>query len=93
MTSKWALSGLEAQFRVLGNLIQLAHDCASRQGGSSEMSRLVFQFVSSIAAVGHYPLWTGEWLVPEERTKIEYVLPNGYGDCNKGWISRAWNRL
>jgi hypothetical protein len=37
--------------------------------------------VSSIAVVGHYPLWTGNRVVPEERMCIRSVLPNGYGDA------------
>jgi thioester reductase-like protein len=44
-------------------------------------SKVSFQFISSIATVGHYPLWSGNVNVPEERMTNESVLPNGYGDA------------
>jgi nucleoside-diphosphate-sugar epimerase len=69
------IRGFESQFTVMRNLINLARDAAC-------FSRLVtFQFVSSIAVVGHYPLWSGNAHVPEERVGIESILPNGYGDA------------
>lgn len=77
----WPMSGVrtvrrfEAQFAVMRNLIDLARDAAC-------MSRTIaFQFISSIAVVGHYPLRSGEVRVPEERVGIESILPNGYGDA------------
>ncbi|KAI8632694.1 putative polyketide synthase [Xylariaceae sp. FL1651] len=76
MTSKRDVSGLEAQFSVMRNLIDLAH-----AAGERKEDKITFVLVSSIAAVGHYPLWNGGVLVPEERMNIESVLPNGYGDA------------
>ncbi|KAK7958256.1 polyketide synthase [Apiospora saccharicola] len=81
MTSKRPLSGLEAQFRVMRNLIDLARSAAS---GSRGPRIITFQFVSSIATVGHYPYHSGDVVVPEERMAIESVLPNGYGEAK--WI-------
>ena len=78
----WPMSGnrpihrFEAQFQVMRNLINLCYEAMST------MSRMIsFQFISSIAVVGHYPLWSENPLVPEERVSIESVLPNGYGDA------------
>jgi thioester reductase-like protein len=69
------IQGFEGQFAAMRNLIELACDAAS-------FSRVVtFQFISSIAVVGHYPLWSGTAHVPEDRVGIESVLPNGYGDA------------
>ncbi|KAK1998259.1 putative polyketide synthase [Colletotrichum falcatum] len=42
---------------------------------------MTFQFISSIAVVGHYPLLTGKAAVPEERMSLSSVLPIGYGDA------------
>jgi nucleoside-diphosphate-sugar epimerase len=69
------IKGFEGQFSIMRNLIDLAHDAACSSG------LIMFQFVSSIAVVGHYPLWSGNANVPEERVGIESVLPNGYGDA------------
>ncbi|KAK8053452.1 polyketide synthase [Apiospora saccharicola] len=80
MTSKRALSGLDAQFRVMRNMVDLAHAAASRPG-RREDERITFQFVSSIAIVGHHPYKTGKAAAPEERMTIDSVLPNGYGDA------------
>jgi len=77
----WPMSGVrptkgfEGQFSVMRNFIDLAHDAASSAGP------ITFQFISSIAVVRHYPLWSGNANVPEERVGIESVLPNGYGDA------------
>lgn len=69
------IRGFEAQFAIMRNLIDLVRDaaCLSRP--------LTFQFISSIAVVGHYPVWSDEVHVPEQRVGIESVLPNGYGDA------------
>lgn len=40
-----------------------------------------FQFISSIATVGHYPIWKQDPHVPEERLPLDAVLPIGYGDA------------
>lgn len=42
---------------------------------------VTFQFVSSIAVVGHQPLHTNNLVVLEDRVDIDPVLPNGYGDA------------
>jgi thioester reductase-like protein len=44
-------------------------------------SKVAFQFISSVATVGYYPLHTGQALVPEKRMTVESVLPSGYGDA------------
>lgn len=76
MSGNRPVSGFEAQFQVMRNLIDLS------RGISAATGRIVtFQFISSIAVVGHQPLHTGDPLVPEERVDIEFVLPNGYGDA------------
>ena len=77
----WPMSGVrpvqsfEAQFGVMRGLIDLARDTACT------LRTITFQFISSIAVVGHYPLWSNEVHVPEDRVGIESVLPNGYGDA------------
>jgi acyl transferase domain-containing protein/thioester reductase-like protein/acyl carrier protein/SAM-dependent methyltransferase len=80
MTSKRPVSGLESQFQVMRNLIDLAVAASCLQG-PGQGCRVTFQLVSSIATVGHYPIWSGRTLVPEEKMAIESVLPNGYGDA------------
>lgn len=78
MSGKRPLRGFESQFRVLRNLLDLSTAIAtSRESGF----QVTFQFISSIAVVGHYPLWSGDVNVPENRMTIDSVLPNGYGDA------------
>ncbi|GLA17560.1 type I Iterative Polyketide synthase (PKS) [Aspergillus niger] len=79
MTGKRPLSGLEQQFQVMRNLLDLAAQCSSTR--PANVPRIVFQFISSIATVGYYPLWSGQTLVPEARMGIESVLANGYGEA------------
>ena len=83
MSAKRALPGFEPQFQVMRNLIDFAHDVASRRPESFKFS---FQMVSSVGVVGHYGLGNGEQktMVPEERVDINSVLPNGYGDAKWG---------
>ncbi|KAL9633807.1 MAG: hypothetical protein Q9204_003249 [Flavoplaca sp. TL-2023a] len=78
----WPMSGhrpihrFEAQFQVMRNLIDLCYEA------HAATSRIItFQFISSIAVVGHQPLWSGKSLVAEELVSIESVLTNGYGDA------------
>jgi acyl transferase domain-containing protein/nucleoside-diphosphate-sugar epimerase/acyl carrier protein/SAM-dependent methyltransferase len=78
MTGKRPLSGLESQFQVMRNLIDFARDISARRSKGFKVS---VQLISSIAVVGHYPLWSGNVVVPEERMTLESVLPNGYGDA------------
>ena len=78
MSGKRPVRGFESQFQVMRNLINFARDISCRQPPGSKVG---FQFISSIATVGHYPLWSGNSNVPEERMQIESILPNGYGDA------------
>jgi len=78
MTAMRPLSGMESQFQVMRNLIDFAGDISSRR---SEGFKVSFQFISSIAVVGHQPLWSGNPVILEERVEIDSVLPNGYGDA------------
>lgn len=78
MSGKRPLKGFELQFQVMRNLITLAAEASSHRPAGSQVT---FQLISSIATVGHYPLQTGQVLVPEERMMIDSVLPNGYGDA------------
>ncbi|KAF2172613.1 hypothetical protein M409DRAFT_35387 [Zasmidium cellare ATCC 36951] len=78
----WPMSGnrpiqrFEQQFQTMRNLIDLCNEA------SSNLSRVIsFQFISSIAVVGHHTFLTGKPNVPEEKVKIGSVLPNGYGDA------------
>jgi len=78
MHSKWPLKRFEPQLRIMANMISLARDVSARRGPDVR-SPVTFEFISSIATVGHHPLWTGQPIVPEERVPIESVLPTGYG--------------
>lgn len=78
MTAMRPLSGMESQFQVMRSLIDFARDISSRR---PEGFKVGFQFISSIAVVGHQPLWSGNPVILEERVDIESVLPNGYGDA------------
>ncbi|KAF2084023.1 hypothetical protein K490DRAFT_59975 [Saccharata proteae CBS 121410] len=80
MSGKRPLKGFEGQFKVMRNLIDFTSTCATTQG-----SKVGFEFVSSIAVVGHYPIHTGNVLVPEERIMtVEDVLSNDYSDAK--WV-------
>ncbi|OAQ66822.1 hybrid PKS/NRPS enzyme [Pochonia chlamydosporia 170] len=68
----------ESQFQVMRNLIDLAGECTSLRPSSFRFS---FQFISSIGAVGYYPLWTGRSLAPELPTTADTALPVGYADA------------
>jgi malonyl CoA-acyl carrier protein transacylase/SAM-dependent methyltransferase len=76
MSARRPVEGFVVQFRVMRNLVDFAAEISRHR-----ISRVSFQFVSSIATVGHYPIWSGNVDVPEERMAIESVLPNGYGDA------------
>lgn len=78
MHSKWPVKRFEPQLRIMANMISLARDISTRRGPETPVT---FEFVSSIATVGHHPLWTGRPVVPEARVPIESVLPTGYGDA------------
>ncbi|OCL13142.1 non-reducing polyketide synthase 1 [Glonium stellatum] len=72
------INAFESQFKVMQNLIRLACEASSN---GQHGSRITFQFISSIATVGYYPLWRGTTCVPEERMSVNSVLPTGYGDA------------
>jgi acyl transferase domain-containing protein/thioester reductase-like protein/acyl carrier protein/SAM-dependent methyltransferase len=78
MNAKWPIKNFEPQLRIMRNLLDFtAHISARRSPGT----KVNFQFISSIATVGHWPLWTGKSNVPEQRMTIDSVLPTGYGDA------------
>ncbi|KAG2419399.1 hypothetical protein HFD88_004195 [Aspergillus terreus] len=70
------IQGFTAQFQAMRNLIDLA--CHAQ---SHHHQQVGFQFISSIATVGHQPLWTKDPLVLEKPVGTESVLPTGYGDA------------
>lgn len=69
----------ESQFRVFRNMIDLARDIADHHPATFQLG---FQFISSLAVVANYPLWTGgALLVPEAPTSVETVPHAGYADA------------
>ncbi|KAM0449560.1 hypothetical protein ACHAO4_007582 [Trichoderma viride] len=78
MSAKRPINDFENQFQVLRNLIDLA---AAASAARPRGIKVGFQFVSSIATTGHYPLWSGTVRAPEERVQIDSVLPSGYSDA------------
>jgi len=78
MSAKRPLKGFESQFQIMRNMIDLARQISCKR---PEGFKITFQFISSIAVVGHYPLWSKNINVPEDRMTIESVLTNGYGDA------------
>ncbi|KAI6085568.1 hypothetical protein F4821DRAFT_149184 [Hypoxylon rubiginosum] len=78
MNAKWPLRNFEAQFQIMKNLLNFSRDISNHRAPGTKVT---FQFISSIATVGHRPIWSGEPIVPEERMTIESVLPTGYGDA------------
>ncbi|KAF3483339.1 polyketide synthase [Arthroderma uncinatum] len=77
MSIKRPVKGFEPQFQVMRNLIDLAAEISS----AKPASKVGFQFISSIATVGYYPIHTHQTHVPEEGVAINSVLPSGYGDA------------
>ncbi|KAI0426200.1 putative polyketide synthase [Xylaria sp. FL1042] len=80
MNAKWPVKRFESQLQIMRNLLDVAGTVSSRQQ-AGQKKKFTFQFVSSIATVGHWPIWTGNPCVPEERMTLESVLPTGYGDA------------
>jgi hypothetical protein len=78
MNAKQPLSAFIPQFRVLRSLVDFAALVSAHHPSGYKVG---FQFISSIATVGHYPLHVGSPHVPEQPVTIEHVLPNGYGDA------------
>lgn len=78
MSATRPIRGFETQFRALRNLVDFAAAASACLAAGQKMSLL---FVSSIAVVGHYPVWTGEPRAPEDRADIRSVMPSGYSDA------------
>ncbi|KAK9799873.1 putative Polyketide synthase [Seiridium cardinale] len=83
MSGKRPLSAMDSQFTVMRNLVDLANDVACQRPSASKVG---FQFISSIAVVGHHGLGqnshgSGPVVVPEEQVTLDDVLPNGYGEA------------
>ncbi|KAF6825536.1 Iterative polyketide synthase CazM 11 [Colletotrichum musicola] len=78
MSATRPFRGFENLFRALRNLVDFAAAASASSAAGEKISLL---FVSSIAVVGHYPLWTGQARAPEERAEIKSVLPSGYSDA------------
>ncbi|KAL8692796.1 MAG: hypothetical protein Q9218_002237, partial [Villophora microphyllina] len=90
MSGKLPLKGFATQFQAMRNLVDLASHCSSHHysnlpQNSQKVRKITFQLISSIATVGHYPLSHSHLAdpnhIPESRTSIPSVLPNGYGDA------------
>ncbi|RMZ86788.1 hypothetical protein DV736_g5986, partial [Chaetothyriales sp. CBS 134916] len=78
MSFKRPLKNFEPQFQVMRNLIDIAQTASSRLPPEIKFT---FQFVSSVAVVGHYPIWKEDPCVPEERMPIDAVFPMGYAEA------------
>ncbi|KHN98032.1 Beta-ketoacyl synthase [Metarhizium album ARSEF 1941] len=78
MNTKWPLKRFEPQLRIMRNMTHLARDISL---SASRTERVSFQLVSSVAAVGHWPVCAGKATVPEDRVAVDAVLPIGYGDA------------
>ncbi|KAK8075465.1 Type I Polyketide synthases (Type I PKS) [Apiospora hydei] len=69
----------EPQFATMRNLVDLAAK-ASAYRPLGDDSKVTFQLVSSLSAVGMYPhTHGGQREVPEEPLDVDSALPNGYG--------------
>ncbi len=85
MTGKRPVTGLEAQFSTMRNLIDLARDAALHHHQRGRRRRVTFEFVSSIAVMGHHSLLPGNGrFAPEARATAEQLLPNGYAHAK--WV-------
>lgn len=84
MHSKWPIKRFEPQLRIMMNMISLARDISVRRWETGTKAPVTFEFISSIATVGHHPLRGYSHqrpAVPEVRVPVESVLPTGYGDA------------
>lgn len=84
MHSKWPIKRFEPQLRIMVNMIGLARDISLRRWEAGVKAPVTFEFISSIATVGHHPLRSNSNqrpAVPEVRVPVESVLPTGYGDA------------
>ncbi|RDW63803.1 conidial yellow pigment biosynthesis polyketide synthase [Coleophoma cylindrospora] len=68
----------ETQFKIVKNLMELAIDVTNQRPAPFKLS---FQFISSIAVVANYPLWTGKPVVPEEPGTIKSLPLTGYAEA------------
>ncbi|KAL5333395.1 hypothetical protein BJX70DRAFT_406246 [Aspergillus crustosus] len=80
MSGKRPVRGFEAQFTVMRNLIDFARDISTHRTIAAH-APVRFQFISSISVVGHYPLWSRQQTVPEQRVTMKSVLNNGYSEA------------
>lgn len=84
MHSKWHIKRFEPQLRIMMNMISLARDISVCRWETGTKTPVTFEFISSIATVGHHPLRGHSHqrpAVPEVRVSVESVLPTGYGDA------------
>lgn len=88
MHSKWPIKRFEPQLKIMMNMIGLARDISEHRWGAGTKTLVTFEFISSIATVGHHPLRGAQDVnsnqrptVPELRVPVESVLPTGYGDA------------
>lgn len=92
MSGKRPVAGFEPQFAFLRRLIDLARDISIYRNklpmpssGNGSSLGVTFQFISSIAVMGHHPLIRGNSrFAPEEPATIEQLLPNGYAQAK--WV-------
>ena len=68
----------ESQFKVFRNIIDFAREITDYRPAPFKLG---FQFISSLAVVANYPLWTGKAMVPEKPTTVETVPEAGYADA------------
>jgi thioester reductase-like protein/acyl carrier protein len=68
----------EKQFIAMRNLIDLGRDVAHTLPSGVKVG---FQFISSIATVGMYPVITQNSIVTEDVSNAKYALPSGYSDA------------
>ncbi|KFA51940.1 hypothetical protein S40293_07064 [Stachybotrys chartarum IBT 40293] len=68
----------EDQFVAMRNLIDLSRDASNKLPHDTKIG---FQFISSIATVGMYPVVTGNSLASENPSMAKYALPSGYSDA------------
>ena len=72
------IKAFESQFKTMANLIELACEISSIR---SKGFRVGFQFISSLATVGCYTLWSGQTRVPEEPVTAQSLFPSGYAEA------------
>lgn len=68
----------EPQFDFMRNLVDLAAGVSARRPTEFKFT---FQFISSLSAVGMYPVAHGQTQVPEQQWDVDSALPNGYGEA------------